>query len=336
MLTVDELKAVGSELVSMDAIDPYLYHAPMPLRAVYFPLGFPVELATNSEDVLAAAEESWGEFKQTFATPPLQLRIGVLEGNSTESAPPSTFRAQRHLLVNVADNENFCISDLVQGFSFAWLTKATVSQRYKFRYHFLEAAALCHIANRFTAPVHAACVELAGRGVMLCGDSGAGKSTLSFACARAGWTYITDDACFLLNGRNDRQVVGNCHLIRFRPSAADLFPEVEGKDLTFRPTGKPSIELRTESIPGIARTVASSVDYVVFLNRRDRNISDLTPLSREIARRSMQQRLYGMDELRTAQEASIDRLLTADVLELRYSDLNWAVDRLERLVRERK
>jgi hypothetical protein len=336
MLAVEEPKGGRGELVSMESFDPYLYHVPMPLEAVYYPLGFSVSLATNSKDVLAAAEESWGDFKQTFATPPLQIRIGVSEGKSTAIAPASTFRAQRNLVVNIADNENFCISDIAQGFSFAWLTKATVSQRSRFRYNFLEAAALCHIANRFTAPVHAACVELAGSGVMLCGDSGAGKSSLSFACARSGWTYITDDACFLLNGRNDRKVVGNCHLIRLRPSAADLFPEVEGKDLTSRPTGKPSIELLTASIPGIAKAVASPVDYVVFLNRNDPNVSNLTPFSKEIARRSMQQPLYGMDEMRKVQEASIERLLTAEVLELCYSDLDWAVDRLERLVREKR
>ena len=336
MLTLEELKAANSESELTDGFDPYLCHVPMPLRRKYYPLGFPLELTTNSPEVLDAAEESWGVFKPRFDLPPIKLRVGVLESEATECPPALTFRAQRNLLVNIADNANFCVNDLVQGFSFAWLTTAAVSRRGYLRFHFLEAAALSHIANRFAAPVHGACVTLAGSGVLLCGDSGAGKSSLAFACARAGWTYTTDDASFLLNGRDDRQVVGNCHLFRFRPSAVALFPEIGGRALTPRALGKPSIEVPSASLPGIRAAETSNVDFVVFLSRCDTDIPRLAPFPRDLARRFMAQRLHGMDLLRSTQQASVERLLTAEVLELRYRDLDSAVDRLERLVRERR
>ena len=50
----------------------------------------------------------------------------------------------------------------------------------------------------------------------------------------------------------------------------------------------------------------------------------------------MHQRLSGLEELRKVQIESIERLLTAEILEIRYRDLDWAVDRLARLVREKK
>jgi hypothetical protein len=317
----------------MKDVDPYLYHAEMPLTAVYYPLGFPLELTTNSENVLVAAEESWSGFTQQFSTPTIQLKVGVLEGESTECPAPPTFRAQRNLIVGVAGHDNFCVSDVVQGFSFAWLTAAAASHRSYLRYHFLEAASLSHIANRHTAPIHAACVELDGRGVLLCGESGAGKSSLSFACARAGWTYITDDASFLLNDRDDRQVAGNCHLVRLRPSAADLFAGMADKPITQRAGGKPSIELAASALPGIKSSVSSNVKRIVFLNRRDANAQELTLFSRDEARRYMHQSLCGLEELRMRQIASVESLLTAEIHEIRYRDLNWAVDRLTRLVR---
>ena len=320
----------------MKAVDPYLYHAEMPLKAVYYPLGFPLELTTNSEDVLGAAEESWGSFAQQFSTPALQLQVGVLDGESTECPAVPTFRAQRNLIVGSAGHDNFCVSDVIQGFSFAWLTGAVTSHRSYLRYHFLEATALSHIANRHAAPIHAACVELDGRGVLLCGESGAGKSSLSFACARAGWTYITDDASFLLNGRNDRQVVGNCHLVRLRPSASELFAGMEDEPLTQRMGGKPSIELVTSALPGIKSSVFSNVDHIVFLNRRDMNIQELVQVSKEEVRRYMHQNMHGMEELRMSQIASVESLLTAEMHEIRYRDLNWAVDRLTSLVREQE
>jgi hypothetical protein len=336
MLTLEEIEAASRESLPTDGFDPYLYRTEMPLKAVYYPLGFPLKIVTNSEKVLEAAQESWGIFEQQYEMPPLQFRIGVLESESTEYLPASTFRAQRNLIVNIANNENFCINDIAQGFSFAWFTAPTVAHKNYFRFHFLDAAVLCHIANRYTAPVHAGCVALDDSGVLLCGDSGAGKSSLSFACARAGWSYITDDASFLLNDRSDRQVIGNCHLVRFRPSAIELFPEVAGRELTPRAAGKPSIEMPTTSIPGIHRATSAQINHVVFLNRRDGNPPDLVPFSKSLARSFMEQRLYDMDEMRGPQSASIERLLTAEVLELRYRDLDWAVQRLERLVRERK
>ena len=47
----------------------------------------------------------------------------------------------------------------------------------------------------------------------------------------------------------------------------------------------------------------------------------------------MHKHLCGMEELRAQQVASVERLLGAEVMELRYRGLSWAVDRLERLVR---
>jgi hypothetical protein len=336
MHTAEERKVTSGDIESVNFFDPYLYHAEMSHTAVYYPLGFPLELTTNSEIVLQAAKESWGSFKPQFDTPDLQIRVGVLEDGSAEYPAALTFRAHRNLIVGIADRYNFHITDVTHGFSFVWLNTAAILNRNYLRYHFLEAVALSHIANRYTAPIHAACVELNGRGVLLCGDSGAGKSSLAFACARAGWTYITDDASFLLNAQSDRKIVGNCHMMRFRPSAAELFAEVVGKPLTPRAGRNPSIELLTETVPGISTASSSSVDFIVFLNRQDVNIQELVPFSKKTARRIMCPRLSNMEEFRRTQVASVDRLLETEIFEIRYRNLDWAVDRLVRLVKEKE
>ena len=61
-------------------IDPLMHDFAMPLEAAYYPLGFPVHIATNSNGILLAAEESWGRFRQMHSIPPLHMRIGVLTG----------------------------------------------------------------------------------------------------------------------------------------------------------------------------------------------------------------------------------------------------------------
>jgi hypothetical protein len=48
----------------------------------------------------------------------------------------------------------------------------------------------------------------------------------------------------------------------------------------------------------------------------------------------MHQVLFGWPESLAAQHQAIDRMLAADVFEMRHHSMDWAVDRLQQLVRE--
>lgn len=313
--------------------DVLLRHAELPLRAMFYPMGFAVEVVTNSVEVLAAAEESWGHFVQVFSRPTVELRFGVIDGGSTECPPPEvTYRAHRNLRSVIADQDNFCVCDLKQGFAFGWLTPAAVEHHNYFRYHFLEAAASFFLIDSpCVTLIHAACVQMAGHGVLLCGDSGAGKSSLAFACARAGWTYLSDDLVLLAQGGEERVVTGNPHMFRFRDSAADLFPELKGERITPHAVGKPTIEFPSERVQQITIADKCSVSYIVFLNRRDPDPPGLVSYPRDIALRWFE---LGIDagDLRETRVAAIRNLLAVEILELRYSDLHCAVEELARLV----
>ncbi len=335
MLSIEQIQTACSRSEPVILGDPVSMLTELPLQATYYPFGFPVEIATNSEDILRTAENSWRGFHKLFDTQPIQLRIAIAERRSSACPPAPLCKVQRNLLSNIADSENFAVCDIAQGFSFLSLTKAAVAHDTYLRYYFLEAAVLCHLATRHTTPIHSACVELNGSGVLICGDSGAGKSTLSYACAQAGWTYITDDASFLINGREDRLVVGNCNQARFRPSSAKFFPELAGQEVTQRAEdGKPSIELCTAPLDHIARSHTSHVEHMIFLNRREPKRQELVPFSREVARYFIRQPLFSTPEMMEKQSASIERLLATNVLELRYHDLEWGVERLTRLIVE--
>jgi hypothetical protein len=170
--------------------------------------------------------------------------------------------------------------------------------------------------------------------VLLCGDSGAGKSTLSYACSQSGWTYVTDDASLLLNSGSDRLIAGNCYQVRFRPQAVEVFPELLGKELSRRIGGKPTIEVPTDLLPPMKCSQTARVDYIVFINRRSSSGPELVPYRRDVARQFMRQVLFGRGDTIRRQYFAIEQVLKAEVLELRYSDLDWAVERLRKLVRE--
>jgi hypothetical protein len=315
--------------------DPLLSNVELPLQKLYHPLGFSMEVITNSEEVLAAAEESWGGLGKIFGEPALELRIAVGEGGSGVCPPSPVYRGQRHLLSIVADAQNFAVCDRRQGFAFAWVDRDAVERKAYLRYHFLEAIALSLLASSYVTPLHAACVELAGHGVLLCGNSGAGKSSLAFACARAGWRYVSDDASYLVRKGGGRLVVGNSHQLRFRPSAIELFPELEGLSITPRAAGKPSIELPTVLMPDVETAKQSTVDYIIFLNRVESDSPELLPFPKELAMQWAKQSQADTGET-DEQEASIRQLLNAQLFELRYRTLDRAVASLEALITEER
>ena len=100
--------------------DPILYDFPMPLRGHYYPLGFPLCIETNSEEVLMAALESWSPFTRRFDKPYLRLRVGVTDSISTE-LPKPTVRAQGHLISFIGSAEAYSIGDLESGFGYSIL-----------------------------------------------------------------------------------------------------------------------------------------------------------------------------------------------------------------------
>lgn len=321
------------EEAGLAKLDSVLSNFDLPLRATYFPLGFPLEIATNSPEVLAAAQQSWGLFQPRFSCPPLVLRIGVTENASdtTDVPPAPVCRVQGHLLSSIADTQNFVICDIDAGFSFGWVTQQTVESELYFRYHFLEAAALCMVATLRATPLHAACVAPDGHGMLLCGESGAGKSSLAFAGARAGWTFVCDDSSYLPFDRMDRMVVGNCHQIRLRDSGIQLFPELEGRSITPRATGKPSIEIPTADMPELLTAGSAVVESIIFLNRRDGRTPGLFSFSKEVALSWFEQTPLKTHKSYSAQQDAIRHLLHVPILELRYTDLDWAIERLQTL-----
>jgi len=312
--------------------DPLRFDFDLPLVTCCHPLGFSLEIATNSPEVLVAADESWGNFKKRFATPPLQLRLGVLDAKRNKNFQVPEISGQWNLIARIADEHNFVVTNTDEGLSYGWLTRDLISDRAYFRYHFLESSFWLMAVPMYLTPIHGACVNLGGKGVLLCGDSGAGKSSLAYACARSGWSFLSDDSSNLVRRSNGRTVIGNPYQIRFRPSAVDLFPELLNQRVSPRITGKLSIELVTQTIPKIRTISESPVNLIVFLNRR-RGPAELVSFSRRKAFAWFEQEIcYGSQEVRSEQRASLKRLLGAEVCELRYRDLDQAVARLEMMV----
>ena len=327
MMTVREMEVACDSPVLTAYPEHPLQLTELTLSKRYYPLGFPLDLLTNSPAILEMSDKLWSHFTHQHDTAPMRAYVHVTKGGGPDCPPAQSFQYVAPHFVSIADPQHYLVIDLAHGETVISLTEASLRHRLYIEYFFLTAPLTTIPAKA----VHAGCVAWNGHGILLCGDSGAGKSTLSYACARSGWEYISDDGSFILD-EEQPIVTGNPHLVRFRPSAAELFPEIQGMDQTPRAAGKPSIEISTHRLPKVIRRQRVHVDFIVFLKRGSTSSAQLVRYRKEVARMYMRQGVYGTPEIRERHFAAIERLLTAEVFELQYGDLDSAIDRLRQLI----
>jgi hypothetical protein len=321
----------GTNAVETGIHDPLLYRAPLPYAGRYYPYGFPVDVATDMREVLDAAHQSFGAYAPVFDRPPLRVHVMVGPGNS--GLPPApVLRGQRNLIVWVSDQENFAVIDRRERFGYSCVTRATVSDRVFFRWHFLDALVYMLLELNYITSLHAACVAWDGAGVLLYGESGMGKSTLSYACARRGWTYISDDSSSVV-WDGGRTVIGEPHRFRFRAEAPDLFPELRGRTVGRQLDSKPTIEVLAADLP--IRTAAECrVEHIAFLDRHPVICAGLTRIGKEETRKRLRQDMPVFDpELDARRTEVVESIAEAPAFILRYANCEEAARLLDQIVR---
>jgi hypothetical protein len=332
--TADQFGRMSDSVcASWASADPGSATHSFPFQADVFPFGFLVRIKSNHRSVIEVAQESWSCFAPKFSAQPIELSFTISNCRHGDTPPDVTFRAQNNLLVAVADAHNSAMCDMRTGLGFAHLTEAAVRDQAYLRYNFLEALAYTLLDAQHVVAVHAACVAKNGNGFLLFGDSGAGKSSLAYACARRGWTYISDDCTFIPRCTSGRLAVGNPRTFRFRPAASTLFSDIEGP-VSLR-NGKPTIEIKSASLPSITTATECKINQVIFLNRcAQENVpTGLQPVSRQECWKRVSQQNAWPAELciqRERQEA-LETLLGARALQLNYTHCAQAVDALERV-----
>lgn len=310
-------------------IDPLLCDIDLPLTGEFQPAGFPLHIATNSRHVLEAAAESWAPVHEEFDTPPMEFRVVVEPGDELAAEP--TFRKLGHLLSFVSGAHNFAAGDCLTLSASLHLSEAAAADRAGLRWFYLESMAYMLLTQRYVVALHAGCVARNGAGILICGKSGAGKSTLSFACARAGFTFVSDDSTWFLTAFPDRVAIGKPHQARFRDGVARHFPELKGYPARAHPNGKLSIEVPTSLFPAVRTASRCPVRSLVFLDRESEGPARVERMSSADTVDLLLADLpsYGA-EVNTAHEKTIHSLAGLPAWQLRYHTLDDAI----RLLRE--
>ena len=333
---------MGTDGPASVSCDPLGYRTELPVRADFYPLGYQVQLETNSEDVLAAADDCWAGYERRFQESPLRLRVIVSRGETTadeatirDSPPTPEYRASGHLLVLAADTQHFAACDLEAGFASCWVTASEVRRGKWFQRNYLEGCCYAMLTHRSVTPIHASCVAYQGVGALLCGRSGAGKSCLAYACAKSGLEIVSDASSYLVRGADDNRVMGIPKAIKLRPSAEKLFPELATLQRTTDAQGESVVEVPIAA-NGITSANTCIAGCVVFLERQDGSEPRLRSIEPHLAVGRLLEELPAFSERVTQSHIeSFERLVRPGAFVLSYDDVYAAAERIRQLIEQR-
>lgn len=215
---------------------------------------------TNDARVLAAAEVAFGRFEVPATGVPLVAKV-VVEAPAAVQARPAgaAVRAlDARALVHDTARNLFTIAlpgalravvDGAAGFATAVISEELAADQRLLRYAVVEAMALAMVTGgRGYVPIHASCVVLDGRGVILQAAAGTGKSTLALACATRGWGLLAEDVVFArpvdgAAGRGELEVWGVPWTQRLLPDAPRFFPELATATARLQANGEHKLEV---------------------------------------------------------------------------------------------
>jgi hypothetical protein len=239
------------------------------LRESYLVTGAHFAIATNSEEILAAARNSFGQVVEPESSPDLTMRLWV--DPAAQSSPPwpcPYFRGLGHLVYAGFDSENSLILNLRRGRLVGRFSQAMArDQGYWQRVIFPTVVGFASDALDVTV-LHCACAERDGNGLLLAGEAGSGKSTLSVAMARNGFAFLSDDWTYLSGADSQVLAWGVVTPVKLLPDAVKYFHELRGLEPSVSLNGECAYEVDPERVFGVRRSLRCEPRWLVFLERQ--------------------------------------------------------------------
>ncbi len=220
----------------------------------------------------------------------LVLHDAVTQPRSRKAPPALTLMGGGGLLGGVSGSGSFVALAPDQGAALVTVSGELLRYPYHVRYELIEFAVFTLAARaQQLIPLHAACVSLRDRGLLLMGASGAGKSTMALHCLLRQLDFVSEDAVFV-NAEN-MLATGIANFLHVCPETLRWLSKPQARTIRTSPSirrrsgvRKFEVDLRREAYHLAAKP--PQLNAAVFLSRRPGGKTLLRPLaSAEVRRR---------------------------------------------------
>jgi hypothetical protein len=253
-------------------------------------LGGRFHFESASAELLSLVQWAYGdlpEHKLSGRSPQLNVRLVLNEAAARtrprREPPELNLLGGAGFLGAVAGPSSFVALSPDKGRALVAVSREWLRYPYHARYELIEFAVFT-LASRAQQliPLHAACVSLNDRGVLLMGESGAGKSTLSLHCLLRQLDFVSEDAVFVT--AKGLQATGIANFIHVCPDTLRWLSKPQAGPVRASPTiqrrsgvRKFEVDLRREEYRLAARP--PQLCAAVFLSARAGGRTLLRPLS---------------------------------------------------------
>ncbi len=155
----------------------------------------------------------------------------VVDESSNEAAGEPHFRGLHHVVTASFGESNVFVFDILRRTLSASVSGVVAGDCGFWREKLIPIALGVLGAAMGLVPVHCACLESEGDGLLIAGVSGAGKSTLSVALSEAGFNYVSDDWTYVSQTSDGIVAHGTSAPVKLLPDAVMHFQNLQGRSL---------------------------------------------------------------------------------------------------------
>jgi hypothetical protein len=245
--------------------------------------GAACHLRTNSSALAGVLE---GLSISRGDTVPSGFDMRVLVDDSTdEAAGEPHFRGLHHLVTASFGRSNVFMFDILRRTLTASVSVAIERDGHFWKEKLIPITLGVLGSAMGLVPVHCACLELDGDGLLIAGVSGAGKSTLSVALSEDGFNYVSDDWTYISRRADGIVAHGTSAPVKLLPDAVNHFRGLQGHSLQTSMNGELAYEVDIAKAFGARVERACEPRWLVFLERTQGVGALFTPMSSAEARR---------------------------------------------------
>jgi hypothetical protein len=197
-------------LVPDSEADPFGERSTASAHKRFYLLGGEFQFESNSRKLLRLVEHAYkGLPRHRFSSAPPVFRLKLMlaptpahqgrRGSVARVEPPPIAMLQgAEFLGGATSTSTFVVLSPEQRTALISVSREMIRFPYHTRYELIEFAVftLAHRAQHMVS-LHAACVGLDGRGILLMGPSGSGKSTVALHCLLNGFDFLSEDSVFV-------------------------------------------------------------------------------------------------------------------------------------------